>query len=70
MATKTLSTRIQLKNDTLVNWNKATFVPLAGELLIYKDTGKLKVGDGTKTVGNLDYLYESISNTEIDAIFA
>lgn len=34
MATNTLKTRIQLKYDTLVNWNASTFAPLAGEMCV------------------------------------
>ena len=36
MATSTIKTRIQLKNDTEENWNKAiNFVPSKGEVIIY-----------------------------------
>lgn len=36
MADNTIKTRIQLKNDTEENWNKAVnFVPKNGELIIY-----------------------------------
>ena len=36
MAENTIKTRIQLKNDTEENWNKAVnFVPKQGELIIY-----------------------------------
>ena len=51
MATNTIKTRIQLKNDTKANWNKAiNFVPREGEVIIYStdDThpfSRLKVGD-------------------------
>lgn len=34
MATNTLKTRIQLKYDSLTNWNASTFAPLAGEMCI------------------------------------
>lgn len=34
MATNTLRTRIQLKYDTLSNWNASTFHPLAGEVCV------------------------------------
>ena len=36
MSDKKLKTRIQLKHDLEVNWNKAdSFIPMAGELIIY-----------------------------------
>lgn len=35
---KKLETRVQLKRDTVENWNKATgFIPLRGEIIIYED---------------------------------
>lgn len=36
MASNTIKTRIQLKNDTERNWNLATgFIPRKGEVIIY-----------------------------------
>lgn len=32
---KTVKTRVQNKHDLEVNWNNATFVPFAGELIVY-----------------------------------
>lgn len=58
---KTSHARIQLKNDTEENWNKAVnFVPLNGEVIIYDtdDTHpnpRIKVGDGIKTVNELPF---------------
>lgn len=44
---KKLLSRIQNKHDTLENWNKATnFIPLKGEIIVYDDIGKIKIGDG------------------------
>ena len=62
MATNTIKTRIQLKNDTEANWNKAiNFVPREGEVIIYStdDThpfSRLKVGDGNTTIINLPFV--------------
>ena len=62
MATNTIKTRIQLKNDTEAHWNLATnFVPKQGEVIIYSadDThpfSRLKVGDGNTTVSNLPFI--------------
>ena len=56
MANKTFQGRIVQKHDTKANWNKATnFVPLKGEIIIYDDLNKIKIGDGTTTVVNLPY---------------
>jgi hypothetical protein len=35
MAEKIVKTRIQNKHDLEVNWNNATFIPIAGEIIIY-----------------------------------
>lgn len=62
MATNTVKTRIQLKNDTEANWLKAEgFIPLKGEVIIYNidDTHpffRLKVGDGVTNVISLPFL--------------
>lgn len=54
MSTKTLNTRMRQKADTTANWAKATtLVPLKGEIILYTDVRRFKVGDGTTTVGNL-----------------
>ena len=56
----TLNARIQLKHDTDANWATvgASFVPLAGEFIIYETSKKFKVGDGVTAVGSLDFLNE------------
>ena len=68
-----IKTRIQLKNDTEENCNKATnFIPKTGELIIYSTDEahpfpRFKVGDGTTKVINLPFAglvqsYGSYSN--------
>lgn len=53
---KTLNTRIQHKADTSTNWSKATsFIPLRGELIIYTDLNKIKIGDGATNVNLLPF---------------
>ena len=50
--------RYQQKIDTEANWNKAVnFIPMKGEIIIYKDSDivKEKIGDGVTTVGNLKF---------------
>ena len=57
-----IKTRIQLKNDTEENWNKATgFIPLQGELIIYLTDevhpfSRIKVGDGVTPVTELPFV--------------
>lgn len=54
---KTLTSRVVNKHDTSTNWAKATsFIPKAGEIVVYDDLKKIKVGDGTTTVGSLDFI--------------
>lgn len=61
MSDKTLKGRIVQKHDTAENWAKAaTFVPKAGELIIYDVDGehevpRFKVGDGVTVVGDLPF---------------
>lgn len=67
---KTFQGRIVQKHDTEANWKKATnFVPLKGEIIIYDDLRKIKIGDGSTKVNELDFIsdeYIPISgNTEI-----
>ena len=51
-----LKTRMRQKIDTSENWAKATnFVPLKGEICIYSDLHRMKVGDGTSKIGDLDF---------------
>lgn len=56
MANKTFQGRIIQKHDTEANWKKATnFVPLKGELIIYDDLNKIKIGDGITKVNDLKF---------------
>ena len=56
---KKLKTRVALKTDSYENWAKATeFIPMAGEVVVYTNNGtpdKIKIGDGSTTVGNLPF---------------
>ena len=57
MADKTLNTRIINKHDTQTNWAKAVnFIPKAGEIIVYTDLHKVKVGDGTTTISALPFI--------------
>lgn len=66
MANKTFQGRIVQKHDTKANWDKAiNFVPLKGELIIYDDLKKIKIGDGTTKIGDLVFINDNISSTTI-----
>lgn len=59
MATKTITTRIQIRNDTVANWAKSDPVLLSGEMAVCVQTDgsvKLKVGNGSKKWSELDYI--------------
>lgn len=60
-----LNTRIQIKIDTENAWNlvSTTFVPLSGEMCIYRmNDGSIrsKIGDGTTVVGSLAFDDEAV----------
>lgn len=56
MANKTYQGRIIQKHDSSANWAKAVnFIPLKGEIIIYDDLNKIKIGDGTTKVNDLDF---------------
>ena len=51
-----LKTRMRQKVDTSQNWAKAkNFVPLKGEICIYSDLHRMKVGNGTTKINDLDF---------------
>lgn len=65
MAEKQLNTRIQIKIDTENAWNlvRTTFVPLSGEMCIYRmNDGSIrsKIGDGRTAVGSLKFDDEAV----------
>lgn len=56
MANKTYQGRIVQKHDSSANWAKATnFIPLKGEIIIYDDLNRIKIGDGITKVNDLDF---------------
>lgn len=57
LADKNLKARIVNKNGTSAEWEKATsFVPKKGELILYTDLNKIKIGDGVTKVNDLPFL--------------
>lgn len=68
MAVKTLTTRVQQKSDTSANWAKATnFTPLKGEIIVYTDLNKIKIGDGVTKVGVLEFVNAKDAETLMGA---
>lgn len=52
-----VKTRIIQKHDSSANWAKATtFVPLKGEIIIYDDLGRIKIGDGMSNINRLPFI--------------
>ena len=55
MATKTLNTKIIMRNDTAAKWTEQNPVLLKGEFGVENDTNKFKIGDGTTAWNDLAY---------------
>lgn len=65
MANQTFQGRVVQKHDTEANWKKATnFIPLKGEIILYDDLRKIKIGDGVTKVDELEFI-DSGSTTAI-----
>ena len=56
MATKVISTKHILRNDTAANWLSVDPILARGEIGIETDTRKMKTGDGVTTWSGLDYI--------------
>ena len=50
------NSRMQLRRGTAAGLAAANEVPLAGELVVEKDTGKVKAGDGVSAYNSLEYI--------------
>lgn len=69
MANKTFKGRISNKHDTSANWLTASnkgFIPLDGEIIIYDDLNRVKIGDGSTKVDELPFL--NYSEEEIQSL--
>lgn len=58
---KEINVRVGNKYDTTANWERATFIPLKGELIIYAPDNehpyeRIKIGDGVTPIGALNFL--------------
>ena len=70
MANKEIKTRIQNKNDTSENWAKAVnFIPLKGEIIIYNDTLRFKIGDGKTLLSQLEFVDKEFTAEEISSLY-
>ena len=71
---KTLKTRIRHRHATQARWNSLrNFIPRAGELIFYdndedNESPRMKLGDGVLTIDQLPFLYEPITDADIDEI--
>lgn len=53
----TIKARSQQKTGLTSEWAKATgFTPLKGEIIVYSDLNKIKIGDGETNVNDLDFI--------------
>ena len=67
-----LNIRVKIKKDTTANWNRNRVLPYDGEFIIYADSDqplRLKIGDGSNTPSNLDFLFDNITENEINNLF-
>ena len=55
MATKTIKTRFQMRNDTAEKWTAVNPILLVGEIGVENDTHKFKFGDGATAWNALPY---------------
>ena len=63
MADKNIRSRMQQKHDISSNWALAVnFIPLAGEIIVYSDLNKFKIGDGVNKVSDLPFATSDISD--------
>ena len=64
MASKTLNTRIQIRNDLAATWTEKNPVLLKGEMGIETDTRKIKIGDGLNKWSALGYSGADVADIE------
>lgn len=64
MASKTLNTRIQIRNDLAATWTEKNPVLLKGEMGVETDTRKIKIGDGLSKWSALGYSGADVADIE------
>ena len=69
MSTKYLNAKIINRRDTSTNWAETGNTVLdAGEIIVYTDLHKIKVGDGTSTISALPFIDDrDLSNYVTDS---
>lgn len=71
MTQKIFNVRFQLRNNTEAEWqNKIGFIPLQGEPCVTTDgdnKGRIKIGDGTTTWGELPYVTSPATGAYVTA---
>lgn len=73
MANREFKARFINKHDIEANWQRATFIPEPGEIIVYdNDAGhnyeRFKIGDGRTNINNLPFVNEILTSAEIDRI--
>jgi hypothetical protein len=74
MAGQHIKSRIVHKHDIESNWLKATnFIPMKGEIIVYDidenyDYERMKIGDGTTIISNLQFVIDALSDDTINNI--
>ena len=68
MTEKILNTRIINKHETQSDWEKSSFIPKQGEVIIYDIDAnysyeRMKIGDGVSTVNQLPFIDDSIKTS-------
>lgn len=56
MADKNINVILLNRHDTDDNWAKSTYQPRNGEIIVYDNSGRLKVGNGSATPDQLPFL--------------
>lgn len=56
---------IQIRRDTLADWNSNNPVLQNGEIAFVMDQNKIKIGDGVNTFSNLPYLGSSVDDDQL-----
>lgn len=46
----------KIKNDISSNWSKSTFIPKEGEIILYTDLLRIKIGDGIHKLNDLEFI--------------
>lgn len=69
---KEIQTRVKNKYDTKENFDKASFIPLKGEIVFYDIDGtlknrKMKVGDGKTPIGELPFVIPTEQNVVLES---